>query len=460
MKKFLSIAITLIVATGITLGFIMEDPHGSKTTSTDNKSVINNQVYTSYGTPVFTDDFDGNNDTTALKARGYKPYYRGTGPQGLTATWFQGSTPFVAYNGPSTGYVAANYNAVTGTNNIDSWLVLPRIAGGTLAGDTLYFWSRSVSGSTFPDSIRVMYSANDSIPEGSWTELGRFRTNITTGWERRGFRAPTASANGRFAIRYCVVNGGPSGANSDFIGIDALRIERTATPPPVPTGTWTEQVSGLATTLYSVSAVNDDIAWVSGAAGKVLRTTNKGVNWTNVSGNLPAAVAMYNIFAWDANTCIVTGSSTSAFIYKTTNGGVNWATVLTTAGGFDDHLHMTSATNAYCIGDAVGGNWHLVQSTNGGDNWSTWGTPLPTTNTNGTYNNAACFLGQQVWWSPVGESKIKYSSDMGVTWADQTLTLANITAICFTSPTIGFAGGSSASAGILQTTNADQHGQH
>ena len=84
--------------------------------------------------------------------------------------------------------------------------------------------------------------------------------------------------------------------------------------PPVPTGTWMEQTSGLATTLYSVSAVNDDIAWVCGAAGKVLRTTNKGVTWVNVSGNLPAAVAMYNIFGWDANTAIVTGSSTSYFI--------------------------------------------------------------------------------------------------------------------------------------------------
>ncbi|MBK6877988.1 MAG: hypothetical protein IPG99_16460 [Ignavibacteria bacterium] len=30
---------------------------------------------------------------------------------------------FNAFNGPSTGYVGANYQVVTGTNNIDSWLV-------------------------------------------------------------------------------------------------------------------------------------------------------------------------------------------------------------------------------------------------------------------------------------------------------------------------------------------------
>ncbi len=221
----------------------------------------------------------------------------------------------------------------------------------------------------------------------------------------------------------------------------------------VPTGTWTEQVSGITTVLYSVSAVDDDIAWTCGASGKVLRTTNKGQNWTNASGDLPTSIPMYNIFAWDANLAIVTGSTTSAYIYRTTNGGVNWATVLTTAGGFDDNLWMTSATDAYCIGDIVSGNWHLAKSTNGGSNWGTWAT-LPTTNTSGTYNNAACFLGQQVWFSGVGESKMYYSSNMGANWSQQTLTLANITATWFNSPTLGLAGGSSASPGVLKTTNS------
>ena len=185
MKKFFSTILVLVVGLGLTAGFIMEDPFGSKTNTTDSRQPVSSPGYVSYGTPVYTDNFDDLNDTTALKARGYKPYYRGTGPQGVTATWYQGSTAvFNAYNGPATGYVAANYNVVTGANNIDSWLVLPRVAGGTLAGDSLYFYCRSNTGSTYPDSVRVMYSTNDSIPEGTWVELGRFKTNTTTGWER------------------------------------------------------------------------------------------------------------------------------------------------------------------------------------------------------------------------------------------------------------------------------------
>jgi len=237
MKNKITYAgLVLLTIFSIVSGFILiGEPNGSRGNTTDNQTITQNPTpYVSpYGTVIYVDSMNGANDTNALKARGYKPYYRGTGPQGTTATWFQGnSSVFPAFNGPPTGYVAANYNVVTGANNIDSWLVFPRLVGGIQTGDSLYFYQRSPTGSTWPDSIRVMYSANDSVPEGSWTELGRFKTDLTD-WTLKGFRAPTTSTNGRFAIRYCVVNGGPSGNNSDYIGIDAISIVRTSTGPTI-----------------------------------------------------------------------------------------------------------------------------------------------------------------------------------------------------------------------------------
>ncbi|MGQ9805677.1 MAG: choice-of-anchor J domain-containing protein, partial [Chlorobiales bacterium] len=181
--------------------------------------------------PIYTDNFDGTNDTTSLKNRGYLIYYRGTGPQGTAPIWFQGNTStFTAFNGPANGYVGSNFQSVTGTNDIDNWLVLPQLSVQT--GDSLVFWSRSPDASPFPDSIRVMYSsAGDSIPEAAtWVELGRFKVS-TSGWQRRSFRAPSSGSIGRFAIRYAVANGGPSGSNSDYIGIDALTVERVPATP-------------------------------------------------------------------------------------------------------------------------------------------------------------------------------------------------------------------------------------
>src|SRR4030095_11540119 len=233
MKKTLLLTTCLFVVSAFFVGLLILDPHGSRNPSNGSSDAITPAPHVTNMPIIYTDNFDAANDTVALKARGYKVWYRGGGPQGPVATWFQGnSTVFSAYNGPATGYVAANYQIVTGTNNIDSWLVFPRLPGGLTLGDSLYFYSRSPDASIYPDSIRVMYSANDSVPEGSWTELGRFKVS-TAGWQLKGFRnSVSTSINGRFAIRYNVVGGGPSGLNSDYIGIDAATIVNSTPPPP------------------------------------------------------------------------------------------------------------------------------------------------------------------------------------------------------------------------------------
>ncbi|MBK6505362.1 MAG: choice-of-anchor J domain-containing protein [Ignavibacteria bacterium] len=194
-------------------------PKLKKPFETDSINSLPNIIY-------YSDSFNAANDTTSLKNRGYKVFYRGTGPQGLTAAWFQGSSiVFPAFNGSSSGYVAANFNAVTSQNNIDNWLILP--SKNIVKGDSLFFFSRSILDSRFPDSIRVMFSqTGDSVPEALWTEAGRFKVNTNGSWQRKGFRAPSTGTKARFAIRYNVVNGGPSGINSDYIGIDSLTLER------------------------------------------------------------------------------------------------------------------------------------------------------------------------------------------------------------------------------------------
>lgn len=175
----------------------------------------------------YADSFNGANDLTSLSARGYQYYYRSEGPQGTTAIWFQGSANlFGSFNGPADGYVAANYNVVVDDNDIDNWLVLPAI--NIVAGDSISFYSQSPlpsGGVLFPDSIRVMYSTGDTLPEATtWIELGRFEVNSLGIWEKQAFEIPNSSSIGRLAIRYCVVNGGPFGSNSNFIGIDQLEV--------------------------------------------------------------------------------------------------------------------------------------------------------------------------------------------------------------------------------------------
>jgi len=254
----------------------------------------------------YSDDFDGANDTNVLKARGYLIYYRSTGPQGTSATWFQGNpSHFPAYNGPQDGYVAADFNVITGQNNIDNWLVLPRIPGGIILNDILYFYSKAEMNSPYADSIRVMYSLEDSIPEGSWQEIGRFKVNTTGFWEQKGFNSTAPGINGRFAIRYCVTNGGPTGQNSNYIGIDAISII-TDTTKPVITHNHLPDVINLnwpAKIICQVSGPNGiDSVWVTWKkkSGNFMRfnLANDSANlWTGLfNSNISQINAIDSIF--------------------------------------------------------------------------------------------------------------------------------------------------------------------
>ncbi len=221
-----------ILAIGVFFfGLIYSDPYGSKTTTNSNDNAVNPVVPTTDAIVKYVDSLNGANDTVALRTRGYKPK-RGPagGPAGTAPNWFQGTGAFIAFNGPATGYVAANFNNVSGLNNIDLWLISPPVNGAS--GDTLSFYEQSPNGSTYPDSIRVYWASNgDTVPgSGSFVELGRFKTSTAGSWTERRFTLPSAGATGRFAINYRVAGGGPSGSNSDFVGIDYIRLLGPAAP--------------------------------------------------------------------------------------------------------------------------------------------------------------------------------------------------------------------------------------
>lgn len=158
-------------------------------------------------------------------------------PIGTQVQPFQGNATFAAQSGAATSYAAFNFNAVTGANTISAWMLTPTIA--TISnGDVFSFWSRTVTSPFFPDRLEVRLSTNGaSTNTGAGpTGVGDFTTVLLTinptltaagypnTWTQytitvSGLGAPVS---GRFAFRYFVTNGGPSGANSDFIGIDEV----------------------------------------------------------------------------------------------------------------------------------------------------------------------------------------------------------------------------------------------
>ena len=442
------------ISLGVLLGFNVggDGPNGSKSNTSSSVPPITISPQSNEAV-TYLDDFNGVNDTVGLKARGYKVWYRGGGPQGLAATWFQGnSTVFSAYEGPATGYVAANYQVVNGTNNIDSWLVTPRINVGS--GDTIAFWSRSPDASTFPDSIRVMYSAvGDSTPEAtSWVELGRFKTSVLA-WTRASYRTASAGTNARFAIRYNVVNGGPNGANSDYMGVDYLTVSTGGGGATTCSYNWATQVSGTPNQLLTVSTVSDQIGWAAGVGPTVVRTTNGGTTWTAATGT-GITGDVYNIYAWTANDALCTTSPSATNIYKTTNGGTTWTQVFTQAGGFIDAIQMVSTTEGYALGDPVGGKWTVVKTTDGGNTWARMATEPAQVGTEAGWNNSFQIIGTNMWFG-TNATKVYRSTDLGLTWTSGATTgTVNTYAVHYNTANVGLASGT---AMVLSTNGGSSY---
>lgn len=157
-----------------------------------------------------------------------------------TLSWFQGNDAvFPAHSGASTSYIAVNFNSGGGLATISNWLLTPELNLSQI--DSLTFFTRTTTGNTFPDRLQVRYStAGASTDVGTLaTDVGDFTnlaldinpTYMTGGVYPEVFTAFTltsaeisAPGTGRVAFRYFVENGGPSGNNSNYIGIDTFEF--------------------------------------------------------------------------------------------------------------------------------------------------------------------------------------------------------------------------------------------
>jgi hypothetical protein len=176
-------------------------------------------------------------------------------PVGTTG-WFQGnSAVFPAQSGAATSYIGANFNNTTGANTISNWLVTPQLA--LVNGAQFSFWTRTITSNPFPDRLQVRLSTNGASTNvgtgnagvGDFTTLlidinptytvgnGPVPTNYPETWTQVTLTLsglPAGGANGRIAFRYFVEDGGPSGDNSNYIGIDT--VSYTAAVPVAANG--------------------------------------------------------------------------------------------------------------------------------------------------------------------------------------------------------------------------------
>lgn len=180
----------------------------------------------------FAEGFD---DITLLPGMGWF-FQNNSNPLGTT-DWFQGSdSVFPAHAGDPTAYIAANFNNTAGVGTISNWMLTPEISLND--GDTISFWTRVPDGSSWPDRTELRLSTAGASTDVGADEfsVGDFDTlllSVNPNLDVYGYPdvwtqfSATLSgippgATGRIAFRYFVTDGGPSGTNSNYIGIDTV----------------------------------------------------------------------------------------------------------------------------------------------------------------------------------------------------------------------------------------------
>lgn len=127
---------------------------------------------------------------------------------------------------------------------------------------------------------------------------------------------------------------------------------------------WQIQDSGTSAGMRGIHSVDGTVAWASGTAGTVLKTTDGGAHWQHCA--IPdastdgATLDFRGVQAWDAQTAIVmaSGPGDKSRLYKTTDGCKTWKLVFTNPEkeGFYDALLFIDRQNGIVLGDPAHGD--------------------------------------------------------------------------------------------------------
>lgn len=231
------------------------------------------------------------------------------------------------------------------------------------------------------------------------------------------------------------------GDSTDILGGFATGIVLKSTTQGVP---WSQQSMG--TPVYEVEGsyflgTSKGIAVgrnkLSGN-GAIIMTTDGGGSWTAAP---PQPERLVDVHFANSNMGWSVGRND--FVLRTTDGGVNWVDISASTGENLESVYFTSANNGYVVG-AVGTIIHSVDS---GNTWQS--------QSSGTAEdlNAVYFVNDSMGWTVGIAGTILSTNDSGVTWIPQNSgTTEDLMDVSFVNDSTGWAVGTVGT--LLKTTNA------
>ena len=189
---------------------------------------------------------------------------------------------------------------------------------------------------------------------------------------------------------------------------------------PVPTGS-DQQYRGL-------DAVDKRTAWVGGSDGEVLRTTDGGRTWKDVSPPDTAGLLFRDVEAESAQraSVLAIGEGEASRIYRTTDGGRHWDLVFVNddpAAFYDCMDFFDGGRRGLALSDPVGGKFRILGTFDSGRSWHVLPTRRMPDAVEGEFAFAAsgtCLVthgDRDAWFASGGAAaRVFHSRDGGLSW--------------------------------------------
>lgn len=260
---------------------------------------------------------------------------------------------------------------------------------------TLFFgsvhsvWRTTNYGGNWTD-VTVPYSASEGgmirndMLSPVWYYVNRgnrvyVSTNVGASWSQVGTSFPDAYVANISVGRY----------SAPYAPLYAVLPNTTTRVMLFDGSNWVQRNTGLPTANMSVMGqhpTNNNIALISTAyesypGQKIYKTTNKGVSWTNISGNFPN-FSITSLILHPTLNNVMFASTTWWGVYKTTDGGANWFRWMN---GMPQSQWVEAL--AYVDSSSINGRFYVVAGTHGRGAYvrdASGDDPLTGTNNNNT----------------------------------------------------------------------------